>query len=110
MIASKYAAEGHKVLVVSDRVHFLKVCHRLVGDNSVCITGDMDFEEREKTIQQIGEKNILFGTQAIFSEGISIDQLSCLVLATPVNNDPLLTQLIGRVITVSYTHLRAHET
>ena len=98
MIASKYAAEGHKVLVVSDRVHFLKVCHRLVGDNSVCITGDMDFEEREKTIQQIGEKNILFGTQAIFSEGISIDQLSCLVLATPVNNDPLLTQLIGRVI------------
>lgn len=98
MIASKYAAEGHKVLVVSDRVHFLKVCHRLVGDNSVCITGEMDFEEREKTIQQIGEKNILFGTQAIFSEGISIDQLSCLVLATPVNNDPLLTQLIGRVI------------
>ena len=98
MIASKYAAEGHKVLVVSDRVHFLKECHRLVGDNSVCITGDMDFEEREKTIQQIGEKNILFGTQAIFSEGISIDQLSCLVLATPVNNDPLLTQLIGRVI------------
>ena len=40
----------------------------------------------------------MFGTQAIFSEGISIDQLSCLVLATPVNNDPLLTQLIGRVI------------
>ena len=55
-----------------------------MGDNSVCITGEMDFEEREKTIQQIGEKNILFGTQAIFSEGISIDQLSCLVLATPV--------------------------
>ena len=98
LIAAKYAAEGHKVLVVSDRVAFLKVCHRLVGENSVCITGDMDFAEREKTMKMIGEKDILFGTQAIFSEGISLDKLSCLVLATPINNEPLLTQLIGRVI------------
>ena len=45
-----------------------------------------------------GSKNILFGTQAIFSEGISVDTLSCLILGTPINNDPLLTQLIGRVI------------
>ena len=43
----------------------------------------------------IGEKDILFGTQSIFSEGISLDVLSCLVLATPINNEPLLTQLIG---------------
>ena len=26
------------------------------------------------------------------------DCLSCLILGTPVNNDPLLTQLIGRII------------
>ena len=45
-----------------------------------------------------GEKNVLYGTQAIFSEGISVNTLSCLVLATPINNEPLLTQLIGRVI------------
>ena len=44
------------------------------------------------------DKDILFGTQSIFSEGISLDCLSCLILGTPVNNEPLLTQLIGRVI------------
>ena len=99
MIAATYAAEGHKVLVVSDRVAFLKICQRLVGDNAVCITGDMGFEDRDTTMRLIGgSKNILFGTQSIFSEGISLDHLSCLVLATPVNNEPLLTQLIGRVI------------
>ena len=99
MIAARYAALGHKVLVVSDRVAFLKACARLVGDNAVSITGDMDFEEREMTMEQIkGDKNILFGTQSIFSEGISLNDLSCLVLGTPVNNEPLLTQLIGRVI------------
>ena len=99
MIAAKYAALGHKVLVVSDRVAFLKACARLVGDNAVSITGDMDFQEREDTMKLIGkDKNILFGTQSIFSEGISLNDLSCLVLGTPVNNEPLLTQLIGRVI------------
>ena len=45
-----------------------------------------------------GKANILFGTQAIFSEGISLDDLSCLILGTPVNIVPLLSQLIGRVI------------
>jgi superfamily II DNA or RNA helicase len=99
MIAAKYAALGHKVLVVSDRVAFLKACARLVGDNAVSITGDMEFTDREKTMEQIKrDKNILFGTQSIFSEGISLNDLSCLVLGTPVNNEPLLTQLIGRVI------------
>ena len=99
LIASKYAAQGHNVLVVSDRVAFLKSCSRLVGDNATFITGEMDFAEREKTMNQIGKShNVLFGTQSIFSEGISLNQLSCLVLATPINNEPLLTQLIGRVI------------
>ena len=99
MIAAKYAAEGHKVLVVSDRVAFLKACANLCGDKAVSITGDMEFTEREKTMEQIKrDKNILFGTQSIFSEGISLNDLSCLVLGTPVNNEPLLTQLIGRII------------
>ena len=99
MIAAKYAAEGHKVLVVSDRVAFLKACANLCGDKAVSITGDMELTEREEVMNEIKEKkNILFGTQSIFSEGISLTDLSCLVLGTPINNEPLLTQLIGRVI------------
>ena len=76
------------------------MCARLVGDRAVSVTGDMHFSDREATLNQLktDEKDILFGTQSIFSEGISLDDLSCLVLGTPVNNDPLLTQLIGRVI------------
>ena len=99
MLAASYAAKGHKVLLVSDRVDFLKSCARLVGDNAICVTGDVPHEERGKLIKQIfDDKDILFGTQSIFSEGISVDCLSCLILGTPVNNEPLLTQLIGRVI------------
>jgi superfamily II DNA or RNA helicase len=100
MLAAAYATRGHKVLVVSDRVHFLKQCAELSGEKAICVTGEVPHEERESLTNQIlnGSKNILFGTQAIFSEGISIDNLSCLILGTPINNEPLLTQLIGRVI------------
>ena len=99
MTASSYAAKGHKVLVVSDRVDFLKNCAKLTGSNAVCVTGAIPHEQRPDIIKQIFEdKDVLYGTQSIFSEGISLNVLSCLVLATPVNNEPLLTQLIGRII------------
>jgi len=100
MIASAYAANGHNVLVVSDRVAFLKNCAELVGDNAICITGDVGHEDRETLLEEVGKngKNILFGTQSIFCEGISKNELSCIILATPINNEPLLTQLVGRVI------------
>ena len=99
MTASAYAARGHKVLVVSDRVDFLKNCAKLTGDDAVCVTGAVPHEERPEIINQIfKDKNVLYGTQSIFSEGISLDILSCLILGTPVNNEPLLTQLIGRII------------
>jgi len=100
MLAAAYAARGHKVLVVSDRVHFLKSCAELAGENAICVTGEVSHEGRETLINEVkaGRKDILFGTQAIFSEGISVNNLSCLILGTPVNNEPLLTQLIGRII------------
>jgi superfamily II DNA or RNA helicase len=99
MLAASYAAKGHKVLLVADRVDFLKSCARLVGDNAICVTGDIPHAQRTEMIKEIfHDKDILFGTQSIFSEGISLDCLSCLILGTPVNNEPLLTQLIGRVI------------
>ena len=101
MIASAYAAKGHKVLVVADRVDFLKNCAKLSGENAIVITGEVPHEERPPMMERINsDKDILYGTQSIFSEGISLDALSCLVLGTPVNNEPLLTQLIGRIIRV----------
>ena len=101
MLAASYAAKGHKVLLVSDRVDFLKSCTRLIGNNAICVTGEIPHEERPAMIKRVfDESDILCGTQSIFSEGISVDCLSCLILGTPVNNDPLLTQLIGRIIRI----------
>lgn len=99
ILALSYAEKGHKVLLVADRVAFLKNIAELIGDRAVCITGELDFDEREARLDKIrkGEASILCGIRSIFSEGISEDHLSCLILGTPINNDPLLEQLIGRV-------------
>lgn len=100
LLAAYYAKRGHKVLVVSDRVGFLKACAELTGEKAICVTGEVAHEDRQKYLDEIlyGDKNVLYGTQAIFSEGISVNTLSCLILGTPINNEPLLTQLVGRVI------------
>lgn len=99
-LAAAYRKQGHKVLLLSDRVYFLKRVKETLGEYCELITGEVSLEEREQKIKKVqeGKVDILLGTQSIFSEGISVNPLSCLILATPVNNTPLLTQLIGRVI------------
>ena len=99
-LAAAYRKQGHKVLLLSDRVYFLKRIKETLGEYCELITGEVSLEEREQKIKKVqeGKVDILLGTQSIFSEGISVNPLSCLILATPVNNTPLLTQLIGRVI------------
>jgi superfamily II DNA or RNA helicase len=99
-LASVYAAKGHKVLVVSDRVALLKNCAELTGKRAICVTGEMNHELRGPELNKIkdDEADILYGTQSIFSEGISLNELSVLILGTPINNEPLLIQLIGRVV------------
>jgi superfamily II DNA or RNA helicase len=45
-----------------------------------------------------GKLDIFCASQNIFSEGISQNNLSCLILGSPIgNNESLLEQLVGRV-------------
>lgn len=98
-LTKSYAKLGHKVLVVSDRTEFLEYIHTNI-DTSVIITGEVKGTElRAKILKAIseGKANVLCGTQSIFSEGISENALSCVILATPINNAPLLEQIAGRI-------------
>ena len=97
-LADKYARDGHKVIIVSDRVEFLKECNELSDHPSDLIIGEV--KDRDEIIKKVFDNEIdqVWGTQSLVSEGLSINPLSCLILATPLNNMPLLEQLIGRVI------------
>ncbi len=98
-VATYQISKGHKVLIIADRVEFLQQVKELIGESCVCITGGSSFEEREALIHQIesGQKDSVAGSRQIFSEGISINPLSCVILAAPIANDALLEQIIGRI-------------
>lgn len=92
--------KGHKVLIIADRVEFLQNVGELIGDSCVCITGGTTYEERTELKRQIesGEKDCIAGSRQIFSEGISVNILSCVILAAPIANDALLEQIVGRIM------------
>lgn len=100
ILAAKYIGLGHKVLVIADRVEFLENVQKLLGETCVLVTGATSYEEREKLKDQInsGEKAGVVGSRSIFSEGISVNALSCVILATPISNESLLEQIIGRIM------------
>lgn len=94
---------GHKVLFLSDRTAFLERLFESFDDSKVqLITGTINSstEERDniKDLIYAGECNLLFGTQSIFSEGVSFNPLSCVILGTPISNESLLEQIIGRIM------------
>lgn len=91
--------EGHQVLVIADRVEFLQKVSEYVGETCVLVTGDTSYEDRKAAKEQLlsGAKSAIAGSRQIFAEGISINSLSCVVLAVPMSNDALLEQIIGRI-------------
>lgn len=100
-LASSAANKGYKVLVVGSRVEFLKKCVELSTQPAAYITGEISsIDERMSILSKLktNDLDIIYGTLSIFSEGISESSLSCVILATPINNDSLLTQLIGRIV------------
>lgn len=95
-LVDHYVAKGHMVLAVSDRVDLLEHCARKTG--GAIITG-RNTDDRERVMKELEADihNKLYATQSIFSEGMSHNPLSALILGALINNEPLLEQLIGRV-------------
>lgn len=88
---------GYQVLVVASRVEFLRKVKEYVGEDCLLVTGTEGDRKAAKEQLLSGEKRAIAGSRQIFSEGISINTLSCLILAEPMSNDSLLEQLVGRI-------------
>mgnify|MGYP001228285836 CR=1 FL=1 len=98
-LAKYYNSLGHKVLLVAGRTELLVNVAELIGDKAICITGaTVKIEDRAGLEARIWEDiDTLCGAMSIYKEGISINPLSCLIQGTPINNEPMLEQLSGRI-------------
>lgn len=100
-IAKVQANKGHKVLVIADRVDFLYKVQATLGDRAVVVVGETKDRQVEIAKIESGSADILCGSRQIFSEGISVNCLSCVILAVPLANAPTLEQIIGRIMRLS---------
>lgn len=100
-IAVIQARKGHKVLVIADRIDFLTKVKELCGERAVVVVGETDDRDAEIAKIKNNTADILCGSRQIFSEGISVNELSCVILGTPIANHPLLEQIIGRIMRIS---------
>ena len=100
-IAKVQANKGHKVLVIADRVDFLYKVQATLGDRAVVVVGETKDRQVEIAKIENGSADILCGSRQIFSEGISVNCLSCVILAVPLANAPTLEQIIGRIMRLS---------
>ena len=96
-IAQLEVLNGHSVLIIADRVEFLRKVKENVGETCLLVTGSEGDRDLAKEQILSGEKRAIAGSRQIFSEGISINRLSCVILAIPMSNDSLLEQIVGRI-------------
>ena len=85
-------------LVLSDRVEQLKyLCSQV--ENGVQIDGGTPKKQREKALKDVdeGKKKYLFASYNLAKEGLSLNILSNLVMATPVKDFAIVSQSIGRI-------------
>lgn len=84
-------------IVISERVDQL---HYLSGKtpNSVCIDGKTNKSVREQAMKDMrdGKYNVLFASYSLVAEGVDIPRLKNLVMATPVKDERLVIQSVGR--------------
>lgn len=91
--------KGHKVLIVASRIQFLEGVKNYVGKEALLVVGGSTAEEKgaaERALEE-GTASVICGSRQIFSEGISVNILSALIVAEPISYTGLLEQLIGRI-------------
>jgi superfamily II DNA or RNA helicase len=73
----------------------------MLEGRSVLVTGST--VDRDKELEKITKEecDIVCGSRQIFSEGISQNNLSCVILATPIAYASSLEQIIGRIMRLS---------
>lgn len=99
-LACKSIDDGHAVLIIASRIEFLQKVKEYVGETCLLVTGETTLEQRKEASDAIdtGAASAIAGSRQIFSEGISVNRLSAVILAEPMAHDGLVEQIVGRIM------------
>lgn len=98
-LARSQIAEGYSILIPSERTEFLHRVKENIGADCAVVTGETSYEERQDILRKIESKEIMCvaGSRAIWTEGISANRLSMLILTSPTANPAVIDQITGRI-------------
>lgn len=84
-------------LVISERVEQLEYLQKQT-ENSIYINGKTPKQEREEMLNDFrnGKYRVLFATYSLVAEGLDIPRLTKLIMASPVKDERLVIQAVGR--------------
>ena len=84
-------------IVISERTSQLEYLHKKVP-SSIYINGKTPKKKREQEIEEFrqGKHKVLFATYSLVAEGLDIPILENLIMASPVKDERLVIQAIGR--------------
>ncbi len=96
-------------IVISERTTQLEYLQKNI-ENSIYINGKTPKKDREKKIEDFknGKYKVLFATYSLVAEGLDVPILENLVMASPVKDDRLVIQAIGRCQRPSENKQKAH--
>ena len=91
---------GYKTLLTATRKEFIHYISENVQSKVHCITSDEDIDAREESLNLVrsGKLDGLVGTLSILKEGVSCNDLSCLILTSSTNNKAVVAQVVGRIM------------
>lgn len=98
-LAKSQIAEGYSILIPAERTEFLKKIKELIGESCAIVTGETSYDERQEILRKIESKEIMCiaGSRSIWTEGISANRLSMLILCSPTANPAVIDQITGRI-------------
>ena len=98
LIKSIVISTKGSTIVLSDRVEQLELLHKEIP-NSIVITGKTKKKDREKGLLDVKNGNIrvLLASYQLAKEGLDLPILSNLVMATPVKDETVVIQSVGRI-------------
>jgi len=99
-ILKSLAGEGRKILVISERLSHLKELKEEIDEsaNNTWGTGYYVGGMKDKDLKETEDKDIIFATIQMASEGLDIEALDTLVLTTSIGGKNRIEQTMGRIL------------
>ena len=91
--------ENRKILLLSDRKNHLNDIYKFVTANNICTVGYYVGGMKKEKLKESEYKDLILGTFAMANEGLDIEALNTLILASPKSD---IVQSCGRILRKSH--------